>query len=103
MKDDVSPDTVMSKLKQIKGLDKLMYHAVLLYVLLMDADTPTWVKAIVIGALAYLVNPVDAIPDAIPIVGYTDDLAVLISAIASIKHNIRPHHERQATEIIKTI
>lgn len=103
MSDDISPDTVMSKLKQIKGLERLMYHAVLLYVLLMDADTPKWVKAIVIGALAYLINPVDAIPDAIPIIGYTDDLAVMLSAIASIKHNIRPHHQNQASDIIKTI
>ncbi|MBQ3878021.1 MAG: DUF1232 domain-containing protein, partial [Prevotella sp.] len=35
-------------------------------------------KAIIIGALGYLISPLDVMPDAIPIAGLSDDLAVLI-------------------------
>lgn len=35
-------------------------------------------KAIIIGALGYLISPLDVIPDAIPIAGLGDDVAVLL-------------------------
>ena len=49
----------MTKVKSIRGIKPLIEKALLLYVLITDGDTPRWVKAIVIGALAYLINPVD--------------------------------------------
>ncbi|QQA59933.1 DUF1232 domain-containing protein [Aeromonas caviae] len=39
----------------------------LLYVLLTDGDLPVWCYALIIGALAYLVNPFDVVPDPIPL------------------------------------
>jgi uncharacterized membrane protein YkvA (DUF1232 family) len=41
-------------------------------------------KAIIIGALGYLISPLDVIPDAIPIAGLTDDIAVLIYVVKKI-------------------
>ena len=38
-------------------------------------------KAIIIGALGYLISPLDAVPDAIPIAGLSDDLGVLLYVI----------------------
>ena len=38
-------------------------------------------KTMIIGALGYFILPIDLIPDLIPVVGYTDDLAVLVAAI----------------------
>ena len=42
---------------------------------LQNPDTPIVMKAKIMGAIAYIVSPVDLIPDAIPILGFTDDLA----------------------------
>ena len=62
----------------------------ILYYTLQDPEgkVPAWAKAVVIGALGYLISPLDAIPDFIPGVGFVDDLAVLAGAIATIASNI---------------
>jgi len=41
--------------------------------------------AIVVVALLYLLNPIDVIPDTIPIVGWADDAGVIATAVATIK------------------
>ena len=41
-------------------------------------------KAIIIGALGYLISPLDVVPDAIPIAGLGDDLAVLIYVVHKV-------------------
>ena len=45
-------------------------------------DTPWYARLIVAGCVAYAVTPVDLIPDAIPIVGFIDDLIFIPLAIA---------------------
>jgi uncharacterized membrane protein YkvA (DUF1232 family) len=55
-----------------------------LYFVLQKPETPAWAKAIIIGALAYFVWPADAVPDVIPAGGYSDDLGVLATAVASV-------------------
>jgi uncharacterized membrane protein YkvA (DUF1232 family) len=69
---------------------------VLLYVLLTDGDLPVWCYALIIGALAYLVNPFDAVPDLIPFAGYLDDLSVITAALAALP--VKPHHRKSAKE-----
>lgn len=60
-----------------------------------DPLTPTRVKAILIAALAYFVIPTDAIPDFVAGLGFTDDAAVLATAIGLVSGYIKPsHHER---------
>ncbi|MEI4980545.1 DUF1232 domain-containing protein [Aeromonas caviae] len=79
-----SHSDIMRKLKEIKGIKELLEKAVLLYVLLTDGDLPVWCYALIIGALAYLVNPFDVVPDPIPFAGYLDDLSVITSALAAL-------------------
>jgi uncharacterized membrane protein YkvA (DUF1232 family) len=67
---------------------KGLTHALVLYYTLQEPNTPTWVKTAIIGVLGYLIFPIDAIPDFIPIVGFTDDLALLAAAIATLELNI---------------
>jgi len=100
---ELSHDKVWSKFKDIKGIKKLLESALLLYSLLIDADTPKWLKSIAITALIYLVTPIDAIPDFIPIKGFIDDLAVLTTAIVSIKSHIKPHHINQANDLFNQL
>lgn len=57
---------------------KLVYAALILYYTLESDKVSIKDKAIIIGALGYLISPLDVIPDAIPIAGLGDDLTVLI-------------------------
>lgn len=47
-------------------------------------DIPWSSIAKIVAALAYLVSPVDAIPDAIPLLGILDDAAVLSLCLKSV-------------------
>jgi uncharacterized membrane protein YkvA (DUF1232 family) len=44
--------------------------------------TPWYARLVVAGCVAYAITPVDFIPDAIPIVGFIDDLIFIPLAIA---------------------
>lgn len=63
---------------------KLVYVALILYYTLQSDKVSIKDKAIIVGALGYLISPLDVIPDAIPIVGLGDDLAVLLYVISKI-------------------
>jgi len=68
------------------------------YYCAFDRDTPLQAKAALIGAIAYFVLPVDAIPDLLPALGYTDDAAVLVAAIKLVAGHITPVHRETARE-----
>jgi uncharacterized membrane protein YkvA (DUF1232 family) len=66
------------------------------YYCAFDRDTPLQVKAALLGALAYFVLPFDAIPDVLPVIGFTDDAAVLATAIRLVATHITPVHRAAA-------
>jgi uncharacterized membrane protein YkvA (DUF1232 family) len=66
------------------------------YYCAFDRGTPLSVKATLVGALAYFVLPVDAIPDMLPVIGVTDDAAVLATAIKLVASHISPLHREAA-------
>jgi len=68
------------------------------YYCAFDHGTPLPVKMSLIGALAYFVLPIDAIPDVLPVLGFTDDAAVLASAIKLVASHIRPEHRAVARD-----
>ena len=61
-----------------------------------DPATPTSAKAMILAALGYFVLPVDAIPDVLPVIGYTDDAAVIAAVIAILGRNIKTEHRDAA-------
>ena len=63
-----------------------------------DDDTPTWAKATIVGALGYFISPIDAVPDILPVVGYSDDLAVLVGALAAVASSIKASHKKAAKD-----
>ena len=69
---------------------KLVYAALILYYTLQSDAVSKTDKAIIIGALGYMISPLDVIPDAIPIAGLTDDFAVLIYVLKKVWTDIDP-------------
>ena len=63
---------------------KLVYAALILYYTLQSDKVSATNKAMIIAALGYLISPLDVVPDAIPIAGLSDDLAVLIYVLNRI-------------------
>ena len=63
---------------------EVVEKALLLYYATQEDDTPAWAKATIMGALGYFISLIDAVPDMTPVIGYTDDLGVLVMAIATI-------------------
>jgi uncharacterized membrane protein YkvA (DUF1232 family) len=55
-----------------------------LYFALLKSETPVWARGAIIGVLAYFIWPADAIPDFLPVTGYTDDLGVLAAAVTTV-------------------
>jgi len=81
-----SESAFMQKLSDISGT--VREKAMLLYLVFQDPLTPTWVKVLIVSALGYLIWPMDAMPDVLPIIGYVDDLAAMAAALASIEIHI---------------
>jgi uncharacterized membrane protein YkvA (DUF1232 family) len=68
-----------------------------------DDDTPIAAKGMMLAALAYFVLPVDAIPDFIAGLGYTDDAAVFTALMAIIGRNLKPKHKLAAKRDIERL
>ena len=66
-----------------------------------DSHTDLRVKATLFGALAYFVLPFDVVPDMLPILGFTDDAAVLALALRTVAGAIREEHREKAREALK--
>lgn len=71
------------------------------YYCVLDPATPGRVKVILLGALAYFVMPADLVPDLLPLLGFTDDAAVIAAAIAQVAGNITPEHREKAREALE--
>jgi uncharacterized membrane protein YkvA (DUF1232 family) len=70
------------------------------YYCAFDRRTPRRVQAVLLGALAYFVLPFDFIPDMLPLIGFTDDAAVLATAINVVAAHITPEHRDAARRTI---
>jgi len=68
-----------------------------------DPETPTAAKGMMLGALAYFVLPLDAIPDIFAGIGFTDDAAVFAALIATLGANIKRRHREQADEAVERL
>jgi uncharacterized membrane protein YkvA (DUF1232 family) len=66
------------------------------YYCAFDRATPMHVKAALFGALAYFVLPFDFVPDILPFLGFTDDAAVLLTALRMVAGHLRPEHRDAA-------
>ena len=58
-------------------------------------------RAALVGALAYFVLPFDVVPDVLPLLGYTDDAAVLLTALRMVAGHMRPEHREAARDALE--
>ncbi|AWR87495.1 YkvA family protein [Meiothermus taiwanensis] len=75
---------------------EVVEKALWLYYTLKRPETPAWAKRTIVGALVYFILPFDLVADLAPLVGFTDDLSVLLAAIATVAAYITPAIKEQA-------
>ena len=66
------------------------------YYCAFDRQTPRHVQAALLGAIAYFIIPFDFITDVLPVLGFTDDAAVLATALRMVATHILPEHRDAA-------
>ncbi|HEV2693078.1 MAG TPA: DUF1232 domain-containing protein [Verrucomicrobiae bacterium] len=62
-----------------------------LWAMIKDPDAAWKSKTVAIGALLYLVSPIDLIPDVVPVFGLTDDASVIAAAVASLSFELKKY------------
>ena len=87
-----SEESLAAKIAKVakKAGIKVIYAALLLYYVLKSHQTPKKDRNKILGALGYFILPFDLIPDWIPVVGFTDDLAALTWALYAVSKNVTP-------------
>ena len=68
------------------------------YFCAIDRNTPTYVRGILLGAVAYFVLPADMIPDLLGPLGFTDDASVIAATLTAVGSHLRPEHRAQARD-----
>lgn len=96
--DSYSDEGFKSKMKRLgkKMGGKLLYNVYVLYYVLKSRDVPVRVKAEILGALGYVLVPLDLIPDFIPVLGFSDDLAAVAFAVHAAHAQISPEIQQKA-------
>ena len=94
---------LMEKIKETakKAGLKAIYMALLLYYALESPTISTFDKAIIYGALGYFISPIDIVPDILPLIGLSDDIAVLAWAFSRVKHNVTDMTREKAKTKLK--
>ena len=70
------------------------------YYCAVDAETPIKVKMVLFAALGYFVLPVDAVPDVVTGLGFTDDATVLATALGIVGAHINESHRIAARRLL---
>jgi uncharacterized membrane protein YkvA (DUF1232 family) len=93
-------DGFWPKLRRVARRIPFLGELLAAYYVTLDPKTPLQAKAVLMGALAYFVLPIDVIPDFIAGFGFTDDATVLYAAIRSVAKHIRPEHRERAKQML---
>lgn len=93
-----SEEGLWEKVKNVakKAGLQVVYLVLVLYYTAIADSTPSAKKGIIYGALGYFILPLDLVPDAIPVVGFSDDLAALLWCVATVSSSLTPEIKSQA-------
>ncbi len=84
------------KLKRLAVKLPFMEDLLAAYYCAFDRQTPRHVQIALMGAIAYFILPFDFMPDMLPILGFTDDAAILATALRMVANHITPAHHSAA-------
>jgi uncharacterized membrane protein YkvA (DUF1232 family) len=90
-----------TKLKRVVARLPFAEDLLAAYYCAFDKRTPRHVQAALLGAIAYFILPFDFIPDVMPVLGFTDDAAVLATAIRLVATHITSEHREAARAALK--
>jgi uncharacterized membrane protein YkvA (DUF1232 family) len=90
-----------SKLKRVAAQLPFAEDLLAAYYCAFDSHTPRHVQAALLGAIAYFILPFDFVPDMLPVLGFTDDAAVLATALRMVVTHIMPEHRDAARAALK--
>lgn len=91
------------KLKRVAGKIPFAEDLLAAFYCATDSGTPSRVKLILLGAIAYFVLPFDAVSDLLPLFGFADDAAVLAAAITQVASSITDEHRTKARKALKDV
>ena len=89
------------KLKRVAGKVPFAEDLVAAFFCATDPSTPSRVRLILLGAIAYFVFPADAVTDLLPLFGFADDAAVLAAAITQVAGSITEEHKERARNALR--
>src|SRR3954449_11448111 len=92
-----------SKLKRVAAQLPFAEDLLAAYYCAFDRETPRHVQAALLGAIAYFVLPFDFVPDILPVLGFTDDAAILATAIRTVATHITPDHREAARAALRRV
>ena len=92
----------VTKYGKLIGINAL-YKAVQLWFVLQKPDVPASTKAVIMGALGYLIAPLDFLPDLMPVLGYTDDFVAITFALIKVQGYIDEEVERKSKNLLAKI
>lgn len=96
--DKFSKDNLLLKLQHY-GRDiglTVLYNVLQLWYVLQKPEVPAKNKAVIMGALGYLITPLDFIPDLTPILGYNDDAAAILFTLYMVRQYVDDEVKAQA-------
>ncbi|MBQ9419791.1 MAG: DUF1232 domain-containing protein [Synergistaceae bacterium] len=79
---------------------EVVYKAAQLYYVMKKPEVPMHIKATIIATLGYFILPIDVIPDFIPVIGFSDDLAAIIAALVMASMYVDEEVKRKAKEVV---
>lgn len=91
---------LIPKLLRVAGRIPFADDLAAAYYCAVDAETPLKVRLVLFAALGYFVLPVDAVPDVITGLGFTDDATVLATALGIVGAHIREPHRAAARRLL---
>lgn len=84
------------------GLE-LLYKLAQLWCVLQKPEVPAKDKALIMGALGYLISPLDFIPDLTPVLGYSDDLVAITFALLKVQGYIDDEVKAEAKALLAKV
>ena len=91
------------KLKRVAARLPFAEDLLSAYYCAFDKQTPRHVQAALLGAIAYFILPFDFIPDMLPVLGFTDDAAVLATAVNFVAAHMTADHRQAARRMLERL